>query len=193
MNSDPGVPAVARAPVVIAVLCVLAAVLGSGCASVPSNSSAHNPSPTGGPPTTTTPPPQAATSVAVSPASVTLQLAQTQILTANVANDPQSKGVSWSLSQCNPGACGTLSATSSASGSAITYTAPAQLAASASIILTATSIVDAAKTASAAINIAVAPAPIIVNVSPQTQTLAVNQTQSFVAFVQNDTQNKGVA
>jgi hypothetical protein len=67
------------------------------------------------------------------------------------------------------------------------------LAASASIILTATSIADAAKSASTVINIVVAPAPIIVNLSPQTQTLAVNQTQSFVAFVQNDTQNKGIA
>jgi len=67
------------------------------------------------------------------------------------------------------------------------------LAASASILLTATSIADAAKSASAAIVIAVSPAPIVVSVSPETQTLAVNQTQSFVAFVQNDTQNKGVA
>jgi len=123
---------------------------------------------------------------------VTLQLAQTQIFTATVANDPQSKGVAWSLSQCNPGACGTLSATSSASGTAITYTAPSQLTASASIILTATSIADAGKSASAAIVIAVSPAPIVVSVSPEAQTLAVNQTQNFTATVQNDTQNKGV-
>lgn len=192
MNPHAGAPPVARAPVAIAVFCLLAALLAGGCASVPSKSSLHTPSPVGDPPSITTPTPQAATSVAVSPASVTLQLAQTQIFTATVANDPQSKGVSWSLSNCNPGACGTLSATSSASGTAITYTAPSQLAASISIILTATSIADPAKSASAAIAIVVSPAPVIVSVSPQTPTLAVNQTQSFVALVQNDTQNKGV-
>jgi hypothetical protein len=130
--------------------------------------------------------------VAVSPASVTVQLAQTRIFTATVANDPQNKGVSWTLSNCNSGACGTLSATSSASGTAITYTAPSQITSSASIVLTATSIADPAKSASAAIAIAVTPAPITVSVSPQTQTLTVNQTQSFIATVQNDAQNKGV-
>jgi len=192
LNANAGVAAVARAPVAIAVLSLLAAVLASGCASVPSNSSAHIPSPTGNPPITSTPPPQPATSVAVSPASITVLPAQTQIFTATVANDPQSKGVSWSLSNCNPGACGSLSATSSASGTAITYTAPSQTAASASIILTATSVTDSGKSASAAIAVAVSPAPIVVSVSPQTQTLAVNQTQNFVASVQNDTQNKGV-
>jgi hypothetical protein len=130
--------------------------------------------------------------VAVSPATVTLQLAQTQIFMASVANDAQSKGVSWSLSHCTPGACGTLSPAPNASGTAISYTAPLQLTAPASIILTATSVADSAKSASTAIAVAVPPAPITVSVSPQTQTLAVNQTQNFVAFVQNDSQNQGV-
>jgi hypothetical protein len=64
--------------------------------------------------------------------------------------------------------------------------------ATASIVLTATSVADPAKSASAAITVAVQPAPITVSVSPQTQTLTVNQTQNFVATVQNDTQNMGV-
>ena len=134
-----------------------------------------------------------AISVAVSPPSVTVQVAQTQIFTATVANDPQNKGVSWTLSNCNPGPCGTLSATSSASGTAITYTAPSQITAPASLVLTATSVADPGKSASAAIAIAVAPSPITVSVSPQAQTLTVNQTQNFIATVQNDSQNKGVA
>src|SRR5438270_3430139 len=127
LNLTAGVPALARAPIAIIVSCLLAAFLGAGCASVPSTSSAHTPSPAGDPPTTSTPPPQNASSVSLAPASVTLQLGQSQLFTATVANDPQSKGVSWSLANCNPGACGTLSATSSASGTAITYTAPAHL------------------------------------------------------------------
>ena len=130
--------------------------------------------------------------MAVSPASVTVQLAQTQIFTATLANDTQNKGVSWSLSNCGSGACGTLSATSSTSGTAITYTAPSQLSATSSIVLTATSVADPSKSASTAITVAVQPAPITISVSPQTQTLTVNQTQNFVATVQNDTQNKGV-
>ena len=192
LNSDPGVRAIALAPIALAVLCLYAALLAGGCASVPSSSSAHSPSPAGDPPPSTSPPPQAATSVTVAPASATLQLAQTQTFTAAVANDPQSKGVSWSLSNCSPGACGALSAASSASGTSITYTAPSQTAASSSIVLTATSVAVPAKSASAAISIALPAAPISVAVSPQAQTLTVNQTQDFTATVGNDTQNKGV-
>ena len=192
MNSDSGVRAVALAPSTVAVLCLLAAFLAGGCASVPSISSAHSPSPAGGPPPSNAPPPQAATSVTVTPASVTLQPAQTNTFTATVADDPQSKGVSWSLSNCNPGACGTLSATSSASGAAITYTGPSQVPGPASIVLTATSVANPVKSASAAVSIAAPAASITVSVSPQTQTLMVNQTQNFSAAVQNDSQNKGV-
>jgi hypothetical protein len=130
--------------------------------------------------------------VAVSPASATVQLAQTQSFTASIGNDPQNKGVSWSLSHCDPGACGTLSAATSTSGAAIVYTAPSQIPAATSVIVTATSIADAAKSASAAIAIAVPAAAIRVSVSPQNPALTVNQTQSFSATVQNDAQNKGV-
>jgi hypothetical protein len=102
------------------------------------------------------------------------------------------KGASWSLSNCNPGACGTLSAASSASGAAITYAAPSQMSGASSIVLTATSVAVPAKSASAAVSIAAPAAPVTVTVSPQTQTLTVNQTQDFSATVQNDAQNKGV-
>jgi hypothetical protein len=131
--------------------------------------------------------------VTVTPASATVQPAQTNSFTATVANDPQSKGVSWSLSNCDPGACGALSATSSASGTAITYTAPSQVPGPASIVLTAASVANPAKSASAAVSIAAPAASIAVSVSPQAQTLMVNQTQNFSAAVQNDSQNKGVA
>ena len=191
MSSDSGVRAATLASVAIGVFYLLAAFFSGGCASVPSSSSAQSPAPSGSnsPPSVT---PQAAVSVAVAPASSTLQLGQTQGFTATVANDPQNKGVSWSLSHCTAGACGLLSATASASGAAITYTAPAQMPASPSIVLTATSIADPAKSASAAISIAAPSAAITVSLSPQTQTLTVNQTQTLTATVQNDAQNKGV-
>ena len=153
MNSDSGVRAVTLASVSISVFCLLAAFFSGGCASVPSSSSAQSPAPGGSnsPPSVT---PQAAVSVTVAPASSTIQLSQTQGFTATVANDPQNKGVSWSLSHCTLGACGLLSATSSASGAPITYTAPSRMPASPSFILTATAIADAAKVAAASITIA---------------------------------------
>ena len=185
MNSYPGVRAIALAPVVVAVLCLSAAFLVGGCASVPSSSNAQS--------SPTIPPPQSAPAVAVSPASATIQLAQTQSLTASVANDPQNKGVSWSLSHCAPGACGSLSAATSASGAAVIYTAPSQVPAPTSVIVTATSIADAAKSASAAIAITVPAAAISVSVSPASTTIQLAQTQSLTANVANDPQNRGVS
>ena len=127
LNSDPGVRALALTPIAVGVLCLFAFLAG-GCASVPSTSSAHSPSSAGDPPPSNTPPPpQSATSVTVTPASATLQPGQANSFTATVASDPQGKGVSWALSNCNAGGCGTLSATSSASGTPITYTAPSQM------------------------------------------------------------------
>src|SRR5258708_1212860 len=191
---NPGLRAVRLAPVVLVAFCLFVAFLVGGCASVPSNASAHSSSaPSSDPPPTVIPPPQPSISVSVAPASITVQPGQTQSFTATVANDTQNKGVSWSLSNCGPGACGLLSAASSASGAAVTYTAPLQMPASPSVILTATPIADPAKPASAAITIP-APAPAISgSVPPQTQTLTVNGRQNFSATVQNDAQNKGVS
>src|SRR5258708_33521925 len=158
LNPDPGVRAVRLAAAALAVFCLFAAFLAGGCASVPSNASAHSPSAPGSdPPPTVTPPPQPSISVSVAPASITVQPGQTQSFTATVAHDTQNKGVSWSLSNCGPGPCGLLFATSSASGAAVTYTAPLQMPASPSVILTATPIADPAKLASPAITIAAPP------------------------------------
>src|SRR5260221_320158 len=193
LNPDPGVRAVRLAAAALGVFCLLPASLPGAYARVPPKASAPPPSATASPPPPTfPPPPQPSISVSVAPASITVQPGQTQSFTATVANDTQNKGVSWSLSNCGPGACGLLSATSSASGAAVTYTAPLQMPASPSVILTATPIADPAKPASAAITIAAPAAVISVSVSPQAQTLTVNQAQNFTATVQNDAQNKGV-
>src|SRR5271154_4279398 len=66
-------------------------------------------------------------SVSVSPATASVQVVQNKDFTASVVNDSANKGVTWALSGagCSGATCGTLSATSSGSGVAITYTAPA--------------------------------------------------------------------
>jgi uncharacterized protein YjdB len=156
----------------------------AGCAGV---ASSPNP-PT--PPVT----PPAAVSVSVAPTTSTVQSGQTQKFTATVTNDSQNKGVTWALSGtgCSGAACGVLSATSSASGAAITYTAPATAPAPASVTLTATSVADGTKSAAATITVTAAPAAITVSISPQTASVAAGGTQAFTATVTNDAQNKGV-
>lgn len=190
MILDSGVRAAARSPICVLV-CFLSIALLGGCASVPggsvSNSHAQS-----GPPTPVDPPPQAIT-VSVTPATSSLLLTQTQTFTATVANDSQNKGVSWALSgpSCSANACGTLSASTSASGAAITYTAPSGMPSSAAVTLTATSMADPSKSSPAAAIALIA--PISLSLSPSGSTLQTNQTQTFVATVQNDSQNKGVS
>src|SRR5207245_3248072 len=101
-------------------------------------------------------------SVSVAPPTASVAANATQPFTATVQNDSQNKGVSWALSGtgCSGAACGTLSATSSASGVAITYTAPGSVPNPATVTLTATSVTDGTKSAAATITIT-APSPII--------------------------------
>jgi hypothetical protein len=133
-------------------------------------------------------------SVTLSPATASVQTALTQAFTASVANDSANKGVTWALSGAGCGAtCGMLSATSSASGVAITYTAPASVPNPASVTLTATSVANGTKAAAAVITITAAPLPAIaVMVSQTTANVVANNTLVLSATVTNDSQNKGV-
>src|SRR5260370_42038818 len=111
------------------------AVLEDGCAGRPSAAPGS--------------PPPLAVSVSLSPPTASVQAGiGTQKFTATVQNDPQSKGVNWTLKQsganCSPG-CGTLSATSSASGIPIPYTAPSNQPTPSPGTLTATSAARTAK------------------------------------------------
>jgi hypothetical protein len=73
------------------------------------------------------------------------------VLTATVFNDPAHGGVTWTLSGTNcPSACGTLSATSSASGVAVTYHAPSSLGV---ISVTAASVTDPGRSATATVTV----------------------------------------
>lgn len=134
-------------------------------------------------------------SVGVTPPSASVQAGSTQVFTATVQNDAQSKGVSWSLSGsgCSGAGCGTLSATSSASGTPITYTGPATVPNPAMVSLTATSVADNTKSGSATITItAVSSGNISVSVTPKRGGLAISQSLTLTASVTNDVGNAGV-
>jgi hypothetical protein len=134
------------------------------------------------------------TTVSVSPSTVQIGLSATQQFYATVSNDSSNKGVNWTLSQggnsCLPG-CGTLSATTSANGVAITYTAPASAPTnSANVTLTAASIAFPGQTGWATITIQ---GGLTVSVSPTyVANVPVNGTHQFIATVTNDTSNAGV-
>jgi hypothetical protein len=135
-----------------------------------------------------------AISVGVAPPASSVQVGVAQTFTATIANDNANKGVTWNLSGagCSGATCGTLSASSSASGAAVTYTAPASVPSPAGVTLTATSVTDGTKTASAAITVTAGPPVIAVAILPTTATVAAGGTQSFTATVTNDSQNGGV-
>jgi hypothetical protein len=76
---------------------------------------------------------------------------------ALVSNDPQSGGVTWKLS-CSSADCGSLSASSTPSGTITTYTAPATLPNPATVSVTATAASGGAEVASA-VTITAAAAP----------------------------------
>jgi hypothetical protein len=143
----------------------------------------------------TPPPPPPVVSVALSGTPPTsLVAATTTTLTANVSNDSSNAGVKWSVS-CSASACGSFAPTSTASGTATTYTAPtAPPTNPATVTITATSVTDSTKAASTTITItSPAPPPIAVAFNPAAPTsLVVSATASLTAVVSNDSSNGGV-
>jgi hypothetical protein len=160
-------------------LAALAWLLG-GCASSPSSSNPQSPSPV---------------ALSLNATSASVVISATAQFTATVASDAQNRGVTWALSGagCTGSKCGTLSASTSPSGTAITYTAPATIPSPATVTLIATSVTDVSKSAAATITIAGA-AAISVGVSPTSAGVqAPGGTKNFTATVGNDTQSRGVS
>jgi hypothetical protein len=95
------------------------------------------------------PQPQALISVAVTPANFGLTISQSVTLTATVANDSSGDGVTWNVSgsTCSGNSCGTLTAATSTS---VKYTAPTT---GGVYLVTATSVVNVTKSATATIGI----------------------------------------
>src|SRR5205807_726193 len=117
----------------------------------------------------------------------------TQQFTATVMNDPNNKGVSWSLTQgganCSPG-CGTSAPPTTPGGSAATYTAPSTVPGNPNVTVVTTSVANTAVSATATITVTKG---VGVSVSPGTASVAVTGTQLFTATVTNDPSNKGVS
>lgn len=94
--------------------------------------------------------------VSVAPTSALIPVNATQEFTGTVSFDPAGKGVTWTPVQagasCAP-ICGTFSPTTTDSGAATTYTAPAAVTTVTGVDLTATSISDASKSGIAAITL----------------------------------------
>jgi hypothetical protein len=170
------------APMILTIAITVALVGGCGGGSTASSDPSLSPTPV-------TP-----ITVTVSPATASVQTGQTQAFTATVANDSASKGVTWTLSGagCNASTCGALSAASSASGTAVTYTAPASVPNPAMVTLTATSVADGSKNGTATIIVTGASAAVSVTLSQTTANVQVGATQAFTATVANDAAGKGV-
>lgn len=100
--------------------------------------------------------------VTVSPSTVNIQAKTgTQSFTATLMNDFQNKGVTWSLSGtgCSGVACGTLSKITAA---AVTYAAPANAPSPNVVTLTATSVSNPTRNATATITVNTGPIPAII-------------------------------
>jgi predicted dienelactone hydrolase len=97
-----------------------------------------------------------AISVLVAPTSALIPVNATQEFTGTVSFDPAGKGVTWAPVQAGVTCaqiCGTFSPTSTDSGAATTYTAPAAVPTVARVDLTASSMSDASKAGIAAITL----------------------------------------
>jgi hypothetical protein len=146
-------------PLTAMVIAVVVAVGNSGC---------------GG---SSSPPPPI--SVSVSGATATVLTGATAQFTATVANDATNNGVTWSVS-CSTAQCGTVSPTTTPSGTPTTYTAPPTPPASdLTVTLTATSVADASKNSPTTITVPM----VTVSVSPDNATVVATTTQQFTTTV----------
>ncbi len=130
--------------------------------------------------------------VSVSPTTATLPTGYgTQAFTATVSNDFQNRGATWALSGagCSGSTCGTLSNVTTTS---VTYTAPTSVPSPATVTLTATSIGDPTKSASAAITVTQGALTVVLSPKRAAVTLSASQTVQFTATVYNDQSNSGV-
>jgi hypothetical protein len=111
-------------------------------------------------------------------------------VSATVSNDPNNKGVDWTVS-CSSASCGSFSPTHTASGAATTYTAPASIPSGGTVTITATSTADTTKSVQATVTIT-SPA-ITVSISQQPPpSIQTGGTAQVVAVVAGDSTNSGV-
>jgi hypothetical protein len=112
-------------------------------------------------------------------------------LTAVVSNDSANGGVTWSVA-CGSAKCGSFSAATTASGTATKFTAPTTVPKPATVAITATSVSDSTKSASATITISAPSAPITVTLNSPPASVAATSSTGLTATVANDSANAGV-
>jgi len=115
----------------------------------------------------------------------------TQVITATVANDINSDGITWSLTGtgCTGTACGTLT---SSSTTQVTYNSPTAPSTAFTVTITATSIAQTSSSTSVTLSISAAP-PITVAIAPPTTTsFGPSGTVNLTASVTNDVNSDGV-
>jgi len=116
-------------------------------------------------------------------------------LLAQVTNDPTGAGVIWTAA-CGPTACGSFNPTTTSSQISTAYTAPSIVPDGGTVTISATSLTDTTKSASAIVTIAPpATNTIAVVVSPAmayVQTSGSAHSVQFTALVANDTAAAGV-
>src|SRR5579864_480669 len=128
----------------------------------------------GGAPAALTPPPPAII-VTISPATATVQAGGTHAFTAAVSNDPSNKGVTWTISPAT--GSGMLTGGTSTS---VTYAAPASVASTLNVTITATSVADPSKFVSATATVPMQATGITVSLSPVTAMLAPGTSMDIV-------------
>jgi hypothetical protein len=106
---------------------------------------------------------------------------------AVLENDATGAGVNWTV-LCSSSDCGSFNPTQTASGVLTTYTSPATVPTGGTVRVTATSIADPTKSASATIQIA----PVSVSITPAVLSVATAGTGTLTANVAYDGLNKGV-
>lgn len=129
-----------------------------------------------------------AITVGIQPSGATVTATTTQSLAATVGNDVRGGGVTWQVA-CSATACGGVAPTSSASGGAVTYTAPGLPASDLGVTVTATSVTDTTKSGTASITV---PSIHVSAVSPPTALVPLSATEAFVATITYDPSNQGI-
>jgi hypothetical protein len=105
-------------------------------------------------------------------------------MTAAVTNDSSNAGVDWTAT-CGSSDCGSFSATHTASGTATTYTSPATQPSGGTVVVTASSTKNPARTATDTFTIASAPIAVSFQPAPPAS-LVTGATTSLTANVTND-------
>jgi len=129
-------------------------------------------------------------SVSADPTSI--EPAATAQVTATIANDANNRGVTWTVS-CSSAPCGTVSPTTSGSGVATTYTAPATRPATDMVVsIIATSVSDPTVNASAKVTVVGGMTVTISSTSDNWVQVLPGTTKDYIATVENDSANAGV-